>query len=420
MENKIAKTALPLGRRIFVASTHDDLVDVRAELYRYLLELGLIPIMSEGRFPPTRDTKESVEARCLANIEMADVVLVILSERYGSIPKKHRISYTHLEFRQAEKHRKKILVYVRTALWALRERCKKDSGAISELRKKYAAAYQRHLNSGQTDPAKLVKVTPRDQVPRLLAFVHECEQPKHRGKQIIRTFDTVVDLKDHIRNDLTANLLVASYEELLREGRLPFISVSDARPRARPPSMMDLYLRLVNTSRTPATFGADSGLYFEYKSSTTSTIPSSTHHRILPTDDTERTELNRASGALVLKGRRLCRLIPSGDGIWRHSAAFAQPISTQDWSPMCPSVMREGDEYMARLDLATERTKEDEDSIAIRLWVIYQSPMGLAHRIADAYDVTLRKGVEVGIRSVGKHIVFDFDALKVDESGSAS
>lgn len=414
-----ADNALPLGRRIFVASTHDDLVDIRAELYRYLLELGLIPIMSEGRFPPTRAVKESVESRCLANVEMADVVLVILSERYGSSPGPDGISYTHMEYRQAETCGKKILVYVRTALWALREHCKGRDHSNPQSPDEYANAYRSRLVSAPAF-ANESGTSPNDPVPRLLAFVHECEQPKHRGKQIIRTFDTVVDLKDHIRNDLTANLLVASYEELLREGRLPFISVSDARPRAPRRPGADLYLRLANATHAPAAFGSDSGLYVELSTLVGTPADRATPPPLPSTGATGSAEGIRPAGSLVLKDGTMYPLLATVPGKWSLGAPFAARISARDWSPTCPSVMRETDEYLARIDLTTFKAGTGDLSCKIRVWVIYQATTGMAHHIADAYDVALkapsREDSAVEVRSAGKHLVLNFDSLDATES----
>jgi hypothetical protein len=105
---------------VFVCSTCYDLIDIRAELESELRDMGLVPILSDrpsSEFTIAPDNT-SIES-CLVNVRRADIVLVVLSQRYGPSLKVagfDDISATHLEYREAHKHNKPIYFYVRDRL----------------------------------------------------------------------------------------------------------------------------------------------------------------------------------------------------------------------------------------------------------------------------------------------------------------
>src|SRR5262249_42758833 len=109
--------------KVFVSSTCYDLLDLRAELYEDFRDLGIDTLFSdlkESDFQTKGDPKVNSIEICLENVRGSDAVLVILSERYG--PKLKRgygdISATHLEYKEAQKSRKRILFYIRDRLVA--------------------------------------------------------------------------------------------------------------------------------------------------------------------------------------------------------------------------------------------------------------------------------------------------------------
>ncbi len=75
--------------KVFVSSTCHDLIDVRAELAQVLIEMGVQHVMSDMPILNIVFAELTVNsiATCLANVQSSDIVLVVLSQRYGpSLP----------------------------------------------------------------------------------------------------------------------------------------------------------------------------------------------------------------------------------------------------------------------------------------------------------------------------------------------
>lgn len=106
---------------VFVSSTCYDLIDVRAELCATLREIGATPILSEDKgsefYVPQKPSVNSIEA-CLENVRRADLVIFLLSQRYGPLLRGRygEKSATHVEYDEAVAHGKPKLLYVRTTL----------------------------------------------------------------------------------------------------------------------------------------------------------------------------------------------------------------------------------------------------------------------------------------------------------------
>ncbi|MBI3552844.1 MAG: DUF4062 domain-containing protein [Elusimicrobia bacterium] len=106
---------------IFVSSTEYNLVDLRAELARFLRELGYSPkLSSEDGFPDLTPGLAPWES-CLPVLAASFVVIIVIDGRYGKplkwpnfkeIGQRH-ISPTHAEYIYAHKLGKRILVFVR-------------------------------------------------------------------------------------------------------------------------------------------------------------------------------------------------------------------------------------------------------------------------------------------------------------------
>src|SRR5262249_10183540 len=106
--------------RVFISSTCYDLIDLRAELEVLFDEAGVTSLLSDSltsdfQVLPDRNSIET----CLENVRQCDVFLIILSSRYGrSLAKAgfDDVSATHLEYREARKHKKPIWMYARDRL----------------------------------------------------------------------------------------------------------------------------------------------------------------------------------------------------------------------------------------------------------------------------------------------------------------
>lgn len=107
--------------RVFVSSTCYDLLDLRAELYRDLRDLGVEACFSdlkESDFETSGQPGQNSIETCLGNLLASDVVIVILSQRYGPPLKNYEnLSATHVEYNAAVKASKKIHFYVRDRLF---------------------------------------------------------------------------------------------------------------------------------------------------------------------------------------------------------------------------------------------------------------------------------------------------------------
>jgi len=105
---------------VMVSSTFFDLRQIRADLAKFIGEdLGYVPLLSElPSFPvdPDLDTIENCRARVEKN---ADILVLIVGGRYGSIDAKTEKSITNLEFLAARGKGIPIYVFVEKAILAL-------------------------------------------------------------------------------------------------------------------------------------------------------------------------------------------------------------------------------------------------------------------------------------------------------------
>ena len=105
--------SLPL--RVFVSSTAADLKDHRLKVIQAIQRLGHLPVFMEtfGALPG------GAVAECRRLVESADVVVVIVAHRYGSVPPGETKSMTWLEVEAARAAGKPVLAFVvaPTAPW---------------------------------------------------------------------------------------------------------------------------------------------------------------------------------------------------------------------------------------------------------------------------------------------------------------
>lgn len=197
-----------MGTRVFVSSTCYDLLDVRREIEEELRRLGLEPVLSDGLssdFVP--DPKADSIETCLVNLRACDLVLVILSQRYGPRLGKagfEDISATHLEYREAVNLKKPLFVYARDRLLgdlATWEKCKVE---------------ERH-----SAPLTWVKEIRDHGIFELLREHRELK--KDKGSNWVWPFPDSIALKDRIRRDLRAVSGEAILRRLLESGRCPYL-----------------------------------------------------------------------------------------------------------------------------------------------------------------------------------------------------
>ncbi|MCQ6959015.1 DUF4062 domain-containing protein [Mucilaginibacter aquariorum] len=107
---------------IFISSTDYNLKDLRAELARFLSELGYRPILSSAEgFPDSSPNLEPWES-CIPVLEQSFVMVLVIDGRYGTALdwknshtclQEKNISPTHGEYIYAHHSRKRMLVFIR-------------------------------------------------------------------------------------------------------------------------------------------------------------------------------------------------------------------------------------------------------------------------------------------------------------------
>lgn len=97
--------------RVFISSTYYDLRVVRADLERFIKEVGYEPVLFErGHVPYGKD--EALEEYCYREISSCDVLVAIVGGRFGTQSKDQQHSITQKELRTAIELGKQIYVFV--------------------------------------------------------------------------------------------------------------------------------------------------------------------------------------------------------------------------------------------------------------------------------------------------------------------
>ncbi|WP_145572929.1 DUF4062 domain-containing protein [Yersinia alsatica] len=97
--------------RIFVSSTFFDLRSIRANLERFIKEIGYEAILFErGHVPYGKDN--SLEEYCYREINNCDMLIAIIGGKYGSQSKSNENSITQNEIKEAIKKGKQIYIFI--------------------------------------------------------------------------------------------------------------------------------------------------------------------------------------------------------------------------------------------------------------------------------------------------------------------
>jgi hypothetical protein len=199
--------------KVFVSSTCCDLIDLRAELHDDLRDLGVEARFSdikESDFElPNNAVTNSIET-CLINLRACNVVVVVLSQRYGPpLPELFdRLSAAHLEYREARKHELPCHVYIRDRL---------------------VADWTAWKRNGRTDDYRPTWAAPAD-MAALFGFIEEHQQLVRESGEADSNnwywpFRSSVDLRADLRRRLAPAAFRATGEKLVRAGEVPIILV---------------------------------------------------------------------------------------------------------------------------------------------------------------------------------------------------
>lgn len=108
----------PMARpRVFISSTYFDLRVVRADLERFVKEIGYEPVLFErGHVPYGKD--EALEDSCYREISGCDILITLIGGKFGTQSKDERHSITQKELKTAIKLGKQIYVFVERSVYA--------------------------------------------------------------------------------------------------------------------------------------------------------------------------------------------------------------------------------------------------------------------------------------------------------------
>src|SRR3972149_7133069 len=191
---------------IFISSTDYNLIDLRAELARYLFELGYRPILSSSEgFPDNSPNLEPWES-CLPVLENCFVTVLIIDRKYGKcfdwphfneVLEGRKVSPTHAEYIYAHKKSKRLLVFIRKDIYLYYQN--------------YRTTLKRTSDKEKT--RRLLKKTLPDGIDfEILEFIEEVKTAK--PIPWINTFEDVTTLKTEIQkkmlNELAETFLIKS------------------------------------------------------------------------------------------------------------------------------------------------------------------------------------------------------------------
>lgn len=157
--------------RIFISSTFFDLRQVRADLDRFVKELGYDTVRNEtGGIPYGRDQK--LEEYCYKEISEIDILVGIVGGRFGSEAERGNYSITQVEIKTAIEQNKQVYIFIE---------------------KNVLAEYQTYLINKENDTTKYRFVEDK----KIYKFIEEIYAlPKNN---IVHPFETALDITFFLR-----------------------------------------------------------------------------------------------------------------------------------------------------------------------------------------------------------------------------
>ena len=165
-------TSSEYGFPIFISSTDYNLIDLRAELAKYLSDLGYRPILSSSDgFHDNSPDLEPWES-CLQVLQSAYVMVLVIDGKYGdtfewknfsSIIGERKVSPTHAEYLLAHKTKMRMLVFVRKELLTYyqtyRTAIKNSKGDKEKAKESLAISLPKHIAFETLEFIEEVKTT---------------------------------------------------------------------------------------------------------------------------------------------------------------------------------------------------------------------------------------------------------------------
>lgn len=160
--------------KIFLSSTCYDLVDIRAELEKFLTEKGHELLLSDRASFPVEIGVHRHDV-CINNVQNSDLFILIVDGRFGAPYYKDKsLSITWAEFNEAVRTEKKIIPFVREDIFNERQSC------------------HHNLKKGNSFEPFFADTT------RVFDLINEIQ--KHEGGFWIEQFKNSVEIKDRLEN----------------------------------------------------------------------------------------------------------------------------------------------------------------------------------------------------------------------------
>lgn len=103
--------------RVFVSSTFYDLKYVRADIERFVRDMGYDPVLNErGNIP--YGSEERLEEYCYKEVELTDILVAIVGGRYGSESSNSNYSITQMEIKTALKQGKQVYIFIEKSVYS--------------------------------------------------------------------------------------------------------------------------------------------------------------------------------------------------------------------------------------------------------------------------------------------------------------
>ncbi|MHB1106147.1 MAG: DUF4062 domain-containing protein [Lutibacter sp.] len=184
--------------KIFLSSTCYDLVDIRAELERFLTSKGHELLLSDRATFPVELGVHRHDV-CINNVQLCDLFIIIVDGRFGApYYKDKNYSITWAEFNEAIRKERKIIPFVRKDVFNERQ------------------SYHHNLKKGNSfEPFFADSI-------RVFDLIDDIQ--KHEGGFWIEQFENSVEIKDRLEN------LIETGHSFLNVGPQPSISYYDQIP----------------------------------------------------------------------------------------------------------------------------------------------------------------------------------------------
>lgn len=101
--------------RVFLSSTYYDLKQIRADIEKFIKEMGYEPVLNEhGNIPYGKE--DSLEEYCYREIQFVDIVVSIIGGRFGTESNHSGNSISQIEVKTALEDNKQVYIFIQKAV----------------------------------------------------------------------------------------------------------------------------------------------------------------------------------------------------------------------------------------------------------------------------------------------------------------